>query len=191
MPKSAVRSNNLNRNVRHSLKTELLSNIETNCGNLGLVTNSEDVIFRSLIRRFQEPTEIYLPMTFTTCYKTSLYTRCPNMIEPAVMWDSTPNTRSKQCAAVEFKFLIQTLTTAWIKKYDSLHEFTKQTPIGSLIRTNENVRVKHGTSETAKLIRGEEADCKDDVWTGRRTFQESRLEMGGLRIRRNAENESQ
>ena len=192
-PKSAVYSANLSINVRHSLKTELLTNLETNTGNLGLLTAREDLKFADLIRNFQKPTEEQLPLSFTTCYKTSMYANCPTQIVPATMWDVRNEETIRKCAAVEFRFIIQNLVTAWTRRYDNLHLLSHQTTIKDLIQGDqlmENLRVYRSTSSTAKWVRNEIGldDYKEDKWVGKRGFQEFKIadELKGLRKRKNA-----
>lgn len=195
-PKAAIKSKNLDKHVRHSLKTELLKNIEINCNNMGLITAAEDLDFRNVIRKFQEPTENNLPLSFTTCYRSSLYATKPTTIHPATMIDSEPKTgQIKKSAGVEFNFVIQNLVSAWIKKYDQLHDFSHRIPIKSVLPENtdlDKVVVKRSCSNRAKMIRNESNDIptSDELnkmeWKGRRNFEEISIEANILRYRRNA-----
>ena len=193
LPRSATHSNNLGKNVRHSLKTELLRNIEIDCSSMGLRTKSEDKSFNETIRRFQEPTETNLPLTFTTCYKTSVYTNCPETLEPATMWDvSDGKNIIKANAGVSFDFIVQTLTSAWLRKFDFMHNFSHETPIKTLLTKNEDLektKVNKSNSKWARKIRGDEISLDENdyfPWSGRRNFNEARLDATGLRIRKDA-----
>ena len=195
-PRSAISSRCIDDHVRHSLKTELLRNIETNCNNLGLILVAEDYNFRNIIRKYQEPTEVNLPLSFTTCYKTSLYASKPTTLTPATMLDSEPLpgllTKS---TGVEFNFVIQNLVTAWVKKYDRLHDFTHQIPIKEVLPegTNlNNITVKRSCSIWAKALRNETdaIPTKDDLnrmeWKGKRNFDTVTIDANILRTRKNA-----
>ena len=197
-PRAAISSGCVNRHVRHSLKTELLRNIEENCNNLGLITRAEDFTFSNIIRKYQEPTEINLPLSFTTCYKTSLYAAKPSTLNPAVMWDSEPKQGiHKNSAGVEFNFIIQNLVSAWVKKYDQLHDFTHKVPIKSVLPENtnlENILVKRSCSHWARMLRNEAdslpsiEETKNSNWKGKRCFDEISIDANILKFRRNATN---
>ena len=197
-PRSAVSSRCVDNHVKHSLRTELLRNIETNCNNLGLITAAEDYNFRNIIRKYQEPTEINLPLSFTTCYKTSLYAYKPTTLSPATMLDSEPiQGILNKAAAVEFNFIIQNLVSAWVKKYDNLHDFSHRIPIKSVLPENynlNNVTVKRSCSNWAKMLRNESHDIptRDEMnkmeWKGKRNFDTISIDANILRTRRNATN---
>ena len=195
-PKAAIKSKNLDKHIRHSLKAELLKNIEINCNNMGLITAAEDTSFRNIIRKFQEPTENNLPLSFTTCYRTSLYATKPTTMHPATMLDSEPPSgQIKKSAGVEFNFVIQNLISAWIKKYDNLHDFSHRVPIKEVLPENtdlDKVLVRRSCSNRAKMIRNESNDVptSDEFnrmkWKGKRNFEEISIEANILRYRRNA-----
>ena len=195
MPRAAISSSCVDNHVQHSLKTELLRNIETNCENLGLITVSEDYNFSNTIRKYQEPTEVNLPLSFTTCYRTSIYATKPTTMNPAIMWDSETPFWQKKSAGVEFNFIIQNLVSAWIKKYDQLHDFTHKIPIKSVLPENTdlgNVVVKRSCSNWAKTLRNE-AGCipsseedKGLQWKGKRSFDVTSIDSNIFRTRRNA-----
>ena len=90
IPKTAVDARTLDILVRHSLKTELMMDLDKNINSMGMINNREDFKFSDVIRKFQEPTEKHLPLTFTTTYKTSMYAMTSKYISPAKMWDSEP-----------------------------------------------------------------------------------------------------
>ena len=195
-PKAAIKSKNLDKHVRHSLKAELLKNIEINCNNLGFITAAEDTNFRNIIRKFQEPTENNLPLSFTTCYRSSLYAAKPATLHPATMLDSEPkNGPIKKSAGVEFNFVVQNLVSAWIRKYDQLHDFSHRIPIKMVLPENtdlDKVVVRRSCSNRAKMIRNEDNDIptSDELlksqWKGRRNFEEITISSNILRFRRNA-----
>ena len=195
MPRAAVSSCCVNNHVQHSLRTELLRNIEINCENLGLFTVTEDYNFSNTIRKFQEPTEVNLPLSFTTCYRSSLYAAKPSTLNPAIMWDSNSPYWQKKSAGVEFNFIIQNLISAWTKKYDQLHDFSHKIPIKTVLpeSTNlESVIVKRSCSNWAKTLRNE-AGCipsseenKGSEWKGKRNFDVVSIDSNILRTRRNA-----
>ena len=196
LPRSAIHSNNLGKNVRHTLKTELLKNIELNCNNMGFQVGVEDGDFCNSIRKFQEPTELNLPLTFTTCYKTSLYANFPRKLCPATMWDVSNGMKIvKPNAGVSFDFIIQTLTTAWLRKYDFMHEFSHTTPIKSLMTKNEDLektKVNKSNTVWARLIREDEIELTENEqfpWKGCRNFNEIVLDSRGLKPRRNAQSD--
>ena len=196
IPKSVTKSNSLNRHVRHSLQTELLKNVETNCNNMGLVTAAEDYSFRDIIRKFQEPTEVNLPLSFTTCYKTSLYAMKPTTLIPATMFDSEPLDGSmKKSAGVEFNFIFQNLVSAWVKKYDQIHDFSHHIPMKTVLPENTNldkIIVRRSSSNWARMLRNESGNLptQEEIvknrWKGRRNFDEIKLQSSILRTRRNA-----
>ena len=198
-PKAAIKSRNLDNHVRHSLKAELIKNIEINCNNMGLITAAEDLDFRNIIRKFQEPTENNLPLSFTTCYRSSLYAYKPTTLQPAIMLDSEPRLGPiKKSAGVEFNFVIQNLVSAWIKKYDQLHDFSHRIPIKQVLPANtdlDKVTVKRSCSNRAKMIRNEADDIPTpneidkSKWKGRRNFEDISIESNTLRYRRNATNQ--
>ena len=196
LPKSITKSNSLNRHIRHSLQAELLKNVETNCNNMGLVTAAEDYLFRDVIRKFQEPTETNLPLSFTTCYKTSLYAMKPSTLIPATMLDSEPmNGNIKKSAGVEFNFIIQNLVTAWVKKYDQVHDFSHHTPMKTVLPDNtdlDKIIVRRSNSNWARMFRNEagnlptQEEIIKNEWKGKRNFDEINLHSSILRTRRNA-----
>lgn len=195
-PRAATSSKCVDEHVRHSLKTELLRNVETNCNNMGLITVAEDYNFRNIIRKFQEPTEINLPLSFTTCYKTSLYASKPTTLTPAVILDSEPAPGIfRKAAAVEFNFIVQNLVTAWVKKYDQLHDFSHRIPIKTVLPENtnlDNIMVKRSCTNWAKILRNESdaIPSKEELsrleWKGKRNFDLITLDANILRTRRNA-----
>ena len=194
-PRLALNSRILQTTVKHSLQTELLHDIQTNAYSMGTITNSEDFKFCGVIRKFQEPTERHLPMSFTTTYKSTLYAVNSPKIAPAVMWDSEPiKGMVKRDAGVEFNFIIQNLITAWPRKFDSLHDFDHQRPIKEVLTENidaSKVTVKRSNSLWARIIRGEEqipdeeerSNCE---WTGVKGVKEKAIDVRGLRQRKNA-----
>lgn len=197
-PRAAISSRCVDNHVRHSLKTELLRNIETNCNNLGLLTMAEDYNFSNIIRKYQEPTEINLPLSFTTCYKTSLYASKPPTLSPATMLDSEPiSGPQKKAAGVEFNFIIQNLVSAWTKKFDGLHDFSHRIPIKEVLPENtnlDNITVKRSCSNWAKMLRNESDGIPSDdeinrlEWKGKRNFNAITIDANILRTRRNAVN---
>ena len=197
-PKVANSSKNLSKLVKHSLKTELLDNIETNAYNLGYVMKTEDYNFRKAISSFQEPTERLIPMSFTTTYKTSLYAYCPESISPAVMYDvETRDGYKKNDAALEINVVIQTLTTAWPKKYDSLHEFDHTRAIKDVLPEGTDltkINVRRNNSIWGRIIRNEAGELYDlesyekEYWKGDRVFVEKTIDACGLRMRNDAVN---
>ena len=196
VPKSITKSNSLNRHIRHSLQTELLKNVETNCNNMGLITATEDYSFRDVIRKFQQPTEINLPLSFTTCYKTSLYSMKPTTLIPATMLDSEPtNGNIKKSAGVEFNFIIQDLVTAWVTKYDRVHDFWHHIPMKTVLPENTNldkIIVRRSSSNWARMLRNDSGNLstQEEVaankWKGKRNFNEINLHSSILKTRRNA-----
>ena len=195
IPRTAVRSNNLSKNVRHSLKTELLAVLKTNGVRPENFTAGLDDEFADLIRKFQEPTEQELPRTFATCYKTSLYACCPDSIAPAIMWDSQIKGQNRRLnTAVEFNFISQCLVSPWLKKYDVLHGLSHKIPVKEVLSDKFNmdgVEIKRSNSTIAKAIRGdcnvENMDLQTDdcYWTGRKHFKEIKVNQSGLRLRKN------
>ena len=200
-PRSAIYSNSLNRNVRHSLKTELLNILEVNTGNLGLLTKGNDTVFANLISDFQKPTEEQLALTFTTCYKTSIYANCPAQLIPAVMYDSNVDGKMKNCTAVEFEFILQNLVTAWIRKFDNMHLFSHETAIRDVLDESsitDDLEVLRSNTTTANRIRNsidenKLDDCHEPTWSGFRRFREFRIkkDKDGLRERINANTDDQ
>lgn len=195
MPRSTINSKILQTMVDHSLKTELLHDIEVNAYSMGLVSNSEDLRFSEVIRKFQEPSEKFLPLSFLTTYKTSLYAVSSKYIPAAKMWDSEPipNMTLKD-AAVEFNFIIRNLTTPWPRKFDMLHQFDHAKPIRDVLPTNMDlgkVIVRRSDSVWAKIIRGEnhiptEEEKAETEWTGTKIFKEKMLNRKGLKMRKDA-----
>ena len=197
IPRAAVNSKIISDLVRHSLKTELLEDLEKNTWSMGLMFNDEDRLFSDAIRKFQEPTEKMLPLSFTTTYKTSLYAECPKYIAPATIWDSEPVTGMiTKDAAVEFAFLVRNLVTAWPRRFDRLHDYDHTIPIKDVLPTNfdcSKVRVMRSDSNWAKIVRGEQdfpvdESTNGDDWKGYRIFAEKKIDAKGLRPRRNAIN---
>ena len=193
-PKLALNSKVLSNLVRHSLKTELLEDIKSNAYKMGLVTSYQDLEFREAINLFQEPSERFVPLSFTTTYKTSLYAVVPKCITPACLLDTEDDQGCIQTdRAVEFNFVVQNLTTAWIKKYDRLHDWSHKTPIKNVLPQNmdrDKLVVKRNRSFWAKTIREEPVFMNESEmeqkWTGNRNFQEVKIETRGLRPRLNA-----
>ena len=195
MPRSTINSKILQTMVDHSLKTELLHDVETNAYSLGLVTNSEDLRFSGVIRRFQEPSEKFLPLSFLTTYKSSIYAARSSYLPAARMWDSEPIPGMLiKDAAVEFNFIIRNLTTPWPRKYDMLHEFDHSKPIRDVLPENTDlgkISVRRSDSIWAKICRGEdllpsEEEKKETEWLGTRMLKESVINLKGLRPRKNA-----
>ena len=195
MPRSTINSRILQTMVDHSLKTELLHDIETNAYSMGLVSNSEDLRFSEVIRKFQEPSERFLPMAFLTTYKSSIYAIKSKYISPAKLWDSEPiQGMTSKDAAVEFNFIIRNLTTPWPRKYDSLHEFDHGMPIREVLPENMDlgkVMVRRSDSIWAKIARGEEQipeeeEKKETEWAGTKIFKEKVMNTKGLKLRKNA-----
>ncbi len=198
-PKSSTSSKNLSNLVVHSLKTELLKNIEVNAYNLGYVTEDEDYDFRRAVAAFQEPTERLIPLAFTTTYKTSLYAHCPEYLNPAAVLDvKTPDGYTKSNAAIEINVVIQNLLTPWPRKYDCVHDFTHHKAIKDVLPKNvdiSKIEVKRSSSIWAKILRGE-ADNIEELkqleeldWKGKRGFTEQAIDIGGLKLRKNATND--
>ena len=197
IPRAAINSKIISDLVRHSLKTELLEDLEKNTWSMGLMYNDEDRLFSDVIRRFQEPTEKMVPLSFTTTYKTSLYAECPKYIAPATIWDSEPVSGIiTKDAAVEFAFVVRNLVTAWPRRFDRLHDFDHTIPIKDVLPENfdcSKVQVNRSDSKWAKIIRGDqeipvEGSLDGDDWKGYRIFVEKKMDMKGLRPRRNAIN---
>ena len=184
--------------VGHSLKTELLNDIEINAYSLGLVSNSEDLRFSEVIRKFQEPSEKNLPLSFLTTYKSTIYAVRSKYLPAARMWDSEPIPGMPiKDAAVEFNFIIRNLTTPWPRKFDMLHEFDHMKPIRDVLPDNTDlgkISVRRSDSIWAKIIRGEtslpnEEEKEDTEWLGTKGFKERTLDTKGLRLRKNATKE--
>ena len=199
-PKSSTSSKNLSNLVVHSLRTELLKNIEVNAYNLGYITDYEDYDFRRAVAAFQEPTANLLPLSFATTYKTSLYAHCPEYIAPAAILDvNTPDGYTKNNAALEINVVIQNLITAWPRKYDCLHDFTHHIAIKDVLPEQSDiskVEVKRSSSIWARILRGEVENI-DELqnlekleWKGKRGFTENCIEAGGLRMRKDAINDA-
>ena len=196
MPKTANSSKNMSKLVVHSLRTELLDNIEANAYNLGYLMKGEDYNFRNSISQFQEPTERLLPMSFTTTYKTSLYALCPSSISPAVMFDvANEDGYMKNDAALEVNVVVQNLTTAWPRKFDSLHDFDHTKPVKEVLPIGTDlakIHVLRSNSLWAKIVRGECNELENleeyekEYWSGARSFTEKTIETSGLRMRNNA-----
>ena len=197
LPRAAVNSKILSLLVKHSLQTELLKDIEVNAYSMGLISNSEDFRFGEVVRKFQEPSEMYIPLSFTTTYKSSLYAIRSDRIEPARMWDSEPLPGVvKKDAAVEFNFIVQNLITAWPRRFDRLHNFSHEIAIRDVLPENmdlSKVSVKRSESIWAKIIRGENEfpNERDEMmeWMGTKGFRERTIDIRGLRLRKNANNE--
>ena len=196
-PRAATNSRIFATLVKHSLQTELLSDLEINAHSMGLINNNEDYDFSNVIHKFQEPSERMIPMSFITAYKTSLYARCPKYIAPATMWDSEPiQSIVRKDAAVEYSFIVQNLITAWPRRFDKLHDFDHQVPIKDVLPENfdlSKVKVFRSNSKWAKIARGEhdfpENDNNEaDDWIGYKSLQEKKIDMKGLRPRKNATN---
>ena len=193
-PKLAINSNVMANLVRHSLRTELLEDIKANAYNMGLVINYQDLDFREGINLFQEPSERFVPLSFSTTYKTSLYAVLPNCITPACLYDSEDEQGQVQTdKAVEFNFIVQNLTTAWIRKYDKLHDWSHEIPIKNVLPQNtdrDKLVVKRSRSFWAKTIRNEPVfmneTANEQKWCGKRNFLEVRIDTRGLRPRFNA-----
>ena len=191
-PKTAVSSKNIDKLTRHSLKTKLLADLESNAYNMGLFINSEDSDFRDVIRFFQEPTERLIPLAFVTTYKTSLYATCPKALAPANLLDGDDG--KDRNAALEMNFVVQNLVTAWPRKYDKIHDFDHKTPLKDVLPMSLDINklmVKRSDTLWAKLIREEEvgfpnADEFDFNWSGNRGITETPIEKSGLRVRKNA-----
>ena len=198
-PRLALNSKILQATVKHSLQTELLNDIEINANSMGMIDNSEEYRFCEVIRKFQEPTEKLLPLTFTTTYKTSIYAVNSPYVQPARMWDSEPikGVIAKD-AAVELNFVIQNLTTAWTRRFDKLHDFSHEKPIRDVLPENTDlskVTVKRSSSIRAKTLRGEEEvpnenEDFDQEWKGTRGYFEKVIDVRGLRQRKNAVRET-
>lgn len=196
IPRAAVSSKILYSNVKHSLQTELLNDIEVNAYSMGLIANSEDLRFCDVVRKFQEPSEKHLPLAFFTTFKSSIYATRSSYIEPARMWDSEPIVGMvKKDAAVEFNFIVQNLTTAWPRRFDKLHNFSHEIAIRDVLPENMDlgkVTVKRSESIWAKIIRGENhlpngEDEKENMeWIGSKGFRENQIDIRGLRLRKNA-----
>ena len=199
MPRAAINSRILGSVVKHSLRTELLHDIEVNAYSMGLIVNSEDFRFSEIIRKFQEPTEKFLPLSFTTAYKSSLYAWCPKYIAPARLWNSEPiENVVKKDAAVEFNVIIRCLITPWLRKFDGLHDFNHEVPIREVLPENidtSKIKVVRSDSMWSRISRGEpdipegSIDC-DQGWKGTKGFRERRLEERGLKLRKNATTEN-
>ena len=199
VPRAAVNSRIFNATVVHSLRTELLHDLESNAYSMGRVTNSEDFRFCEVIRKFQEPTEKFLPLSFTTTYKSSMYAVNSKYLTPARMLDSEPiQGIVKRDAAVELNFIVQCLITPWTRRFDRLHDFDHQIPIRDVLPENldmSKVSVKRSDSSWAKILRGEtsfpkEGIEKGEVWTGVRGFSEEYInEKVGLKERKNGTTE--
>ena len=193
-PKMAINSKVLSNLVKHSLKTELMKDVEANAYNMGLMINYQDIDFRDCIKMFQEPTEKFVPLSFTTTYKTTIYATLPECINPAILYDFEDEDGStKRDTAVEFTFLIQNLTTAWPRKFDKLHDWSHEIPIKKVIPENfdrDKLIVKRSKSYWAKIIRNEPLFLNEteneQSWAGERNFKEARIETYGLRPRINA-----
>ena len=195
LPRAAINSRILGSVVKHSLRTELLHDLEVNAYSMGLIENSEDFRFCDIIRKFQEPTEKFLPLTFTTTYKTSLYAWCPKYITPARLWDSEPiKGMVKKDAAVEFSVVVRNLVTPWPRKFDGLHDFNHRIPIREVLPENidaSKIKVRRSDSMWAKISRGEpgipvESEDFEYGWKGAKNFQETKIEERGLKLRKNA-----
>ena len=176
--------------------------LDKNVNSMGMINNREDFKFSDVIRKFQEPTEKHLPLTFTTTYKTSMYAMTSKYISPAKMWDSEPiQGMVQKDAAVEFNFIVRNLVTAWPRKFDALHDFDHETPIKEVLPENteiSKVEVRRSDSIYAKIIRGEvctfpSVEALEEVgfgWKGIRGFTEKTLiDVKGLRVRKNAASE--
>ena len=196
-PRAATNSRIFSAMVKHSLQTELLADLEINAHSMGLIKNDEDYDFSNVIHKFQEPTEKMIPISFVTTYKTTLYAICPKYIAPATMWDSEPIQQiSRKDAAVEYNVVIQNLNTAWPKRFDKIHDFDHRIPIKDVLPENydlSKVKVFRSSSKWAKIARGEhefpeDDTSNDDDWNGFKSFQEKKIDMKGLRPRKNAMN---
>ena len=196
-PRLATNSTVTSNLVRHSLKTELLRDIEVNAYNMGLVVSDEDSDFRNCIKFFQEPAEKFVPLSFITTYKTSLYATMPECLSPANIIDSeSRNGLTKLDTAVEFNFLVQNLVTAWPKKYDKLHDFTPNTAVKDLLPGTVNVdlvEVRKSNSYWGKILKNEDVlPCgqgREKEWSGKKCFEELPMVNGNraaLRPRINA-----
>lgn len=195
LPRSTVNSSVMQTTVRHSLQTELLHDVETNAYSMGLVSNSEDLRFSNVIRKFQEPAEKFVPLDFLTTYKSSIYAVKTPQLPFARLWDSEPILgMTMKDAAVEFNFLIQNLTTAWPRKFDTLHDFNHDIAIRDVLPENAElgkISVRRSDSNWAKIIRNEDhipdKEIKEETeWLGTRGFKERKMDIRGLRQRKNA-----
>ena len=194
VPKMATCSPKFTKMVRHSLKTELLKDVEMNAHNMGMTTDCEEPEFSFCIRHFQEPTEKFLPMNFTTTYKTSLYAVLPKAVSPAVIYDFDYGKIGKKDNAIEMNFMVQNLVTAWPRRFDKVHDMTHETPIKDVLPETCNstkVNIMHSDSVIAKLIRKpDETQYPMTVpsvnWTGKRSFREITINPKGLKMRKNA-----
>ena len=184
--------------VRHSLKTELLKDVEMNAHNMGMTFDCEEPEFSFCIRHFQEPTEKFLPMSFTTTFKTSLYTVLPKAISPAVIFDYNFERIGKRDNAIEMNFVVQNLVTAWPRRFDKVHDLTHETPIKDVLPescSSTKVNTMHSNSAIAKLIRNPDG-FQDTMaplnanWTGKRNFKEVTINPIGLKLRRNGVSET-
>ena len=165
---------------------------------MGLVSNSEDLRFSEVIRKFQEPSEKHVPLSFLTSYKSSIYAVGSKYLPVARMWDSEPIPgMTVKDAAVEFNFIVRNLTTPWPRKYDALHDFDHLKPIREVLPENTDlgkISVKRSDSIWARIVRGEtqfpdKTEKEDSEWTGTKGFKEKTLDIRGLRLRKNATKE--
>ena len=196
VPRMALSSNKFRRLVRHSLKTEFMKDIEMNAHNMGLMNDSEDSKFSHCIRKFQEPSERFVPMDFTTTYKTSLYATLPSMLTPASVLDFELDDGKRKDVAVEINVIVQNLVTAWPRKFDKLHDLTREMPVKDVLPNSIDITkvcVKRSVSDVAKSIGGAATAADMDNrnitqvnWLGRRNFREITAEATGLRPRINA-----
>ena len=194
VPKMATCSPKFTKMVRHSLKTELLKDVEMNAHNMGLAMDFEEPEFSFCIRHFQEPTEKFLPMNFTTTFKTSLYTVLPKAISPAVIFDFDYNEIGKRDNAIEMNFVVQNLVSAWPRRFDKMHDITHETTLKDVLPescSTAKVNIMHSNSTVAKLIRkpDEVQDLSAPLnanWMGTRNFNELRINPKGLRMRKDA-----